>query len=140
MKSLFAPLLLALAMFGCATNPTSTQTELANTAIDLAVAVAIQEGTDNAADWQVRAVRVMSIASQLEAVASADSATLVAVTNAVGPLLNKAGLSPVERVAANRLVILLANEIKRRVPADSQAVVQIRAVLAEVKSVASAYL
>lgn len=140
MKYLFASLLLALSMFGCASNPTATQNELKGIGIDLAVAAAIQEGTDNSADWSERASRIVKIATQLEAVASADSTTLVAVTEAVKPLLDQAGLSPIERVAANRLVALLSEEIKARVPVDSQAVVQIRAVLAEVKSVASAYL
>lgn len=142
----FLPVMLALAMVaaafglsGCSTTPTQNQQLMLNTAVDVAVAVAIQNGTQDPATWQARANQIVHITEQLEAVAAGDTATVKTVVDALQPLLIKAQLSPPEMIAAARLSDALAHEIAARVDPNSPEIVLVRAVLAEVKYSAGFY-
>jgi hypothetical protein len=128
--------------FGCTTvpdQPNQNQQLLINTAVDVAVAIAIQNGTNDPATWKARANQIVHITEQLEAVAAGDTATVKTVVDALQPLLIKAQLSPPEMIAAARLSDALAHEIAVRVDPDSPEIVLLRKVLAEVKYSANFY-
>lgn len=131
---------IVVALAGCASTPTQNQQVGAAVLIDAAVGYAVQNGTSDATVWAERAVKIVSIAHALQAVASDQTVTLVSLTAALNPLLDQAKLKPAERLAANTLVATLSQLIEQKKDQTSPTVITIQLVLKDVVDAASVYL
>jgi hypothetical protein len=123
---------------GCSSNPPSpTGVTILVTG---AVAAHIQHGTQDAATWARRASLILDAAKQLQSVEQGTVATLPGLTQALGPIIEKAGLSPGERQAANAFTLVLAQLIEANRRPGSTEEASIRLVLQTVVNAASVYL
>lgn len=128
-------------MHGCSSQPTSAVQQTGITVlVSAAVAVTVQKGTQNPEIWAKRAGTILSVAKQLQGLEQGTVATLPALTAALQPLIDKANLSPGERLEANTLTLALAQliEANRRPDRDEQA--SIKLVLQTVVQAASVYV
>lgn len=129
-----------VALPGCATKPTPTQQVGLDALTAAAVAITVQRETSDPAVWAKRARLIVSVAHELEPLATADAVSVPALAAAVGPLLDKANLAPGERVAANSLVLALATVIDANTNPDTPAAATVAAVLDSAVKAASVYV
>jgi hypothetical protein len=132
---------------GCATTrgdaPRDSNEVLAQIAVSTAVTIAVDRlvTRDHAtpAEAEARAGRVLLVASSLKSLGSDALATLPQIRAALDPLLDKANLSPAERMQADLLVSALVAVGLERTDA-AKYVAQVSFILDEVIRVSSAYL
>jgi hypothetical protein len=132
---------LSIALTACTTTPTANQQIAVTVVVDAAVGIAVQNGTNDAREWSQRASRIVSIATQLQALDSGQTATLPAVVSALQPLLVKAKLGPADQLAANALIVALSQIIQQNVNninVNTQQVIQ--QILSDVINAASVYV
>lgn len=135
----FASVLALVALFGCATKPTPTQQLGLDALTSVAVSITVQRDSADPAVWAKRARLILSVAHQLEPLATDEAVSVPALAAAVGPLLDQAKLAPAERIAANTLVNALATVIDANTNPDSPAAATVAAVLASAIRAASVY-
>jgi len=138
---LIAAIALCFSLGGCTSTPTAQQ-EIAETVlVDAAVGVAIQNGTSDQSVWASRATQIVSIATELQLVASDSKATLPALSAALQPLLVKANLPPADQLAANMLIASLGQLIQQNIGNVNTTTQQaIQKVLSDVIAAASVYV
>jgi hypothetical protein len=137
-----------LALSGCATAPPGQRSDtvgLSSVAIQTVTTIAVTRtiSRDNASPElkQQRAQRVVAIATALQSLGDDALATLPQVTAALAPLLDKAGLTPEERLQADILVEALVKAALERVKLDaSPTYATVQLVLRDVIRAASIYL
>ncbi len=127
-------------MHACSSQPTQLQQTGVTVLVTAAVAVHIQRGTQDATVWAKRAGQILDVAKQLQALEQGTVATLPALTQALTPLIERANLSPGERLAANSLTLALAQLIEANRRPGSTEEASIRLVLQTVVDAASVYV
>jgi len=135
----FLGLVALFGLFGCATKPTPTQQLGLDALTSAAVSITVQSNSNDPAVWAKRARLIVSVAHQLEPLATDETVSVPALAAAVGPLLDKADLAPAERIAANTLVTALATVIDANTNPDTPAAATVAAVLASAIRAASVY-
>lgn len=134
---LIAATCLATVIFlsGCASTPDARQDAIVTIAVQYATAKYIEERPNSREN-------IVRIAEGVKALVGGDAtATLITLQEFVGGELDKAGLSPADRVLANALVGLIVAELQAKVgegliPADQR--VRVAAILDLVIAVARA--
>jgi len=126
-------------LFGCATKPTPTQQLGLDALTSAAVSITVQRDSSDPAVWAKRARLILSVAHQLEPLATDEAVSVPALAAAVGPLLDQAKLAPAERIAANTLVTALATVIDANTNPDNPTAATVAAVLASAIRAASVY-
>lgn len=142
MRKHIVPFLFALGLsilVGCQTTPTANQQLAIDTGVNAAVAILIQNGTQDPTIWRARAERTLAIVDQLQTVASSNTVSVSDLLQALSPLLDQAHLQPGERIAANQLIATLTAEVNRRIDPTNPAAVEIRHVLDLVHTAVSYY-
>jgi hypothetical protein len=124
----------------CAHKPTQNQAIAIETFAAAAVSIAVQRDTNDSAVWARRAQLIVSVADQLRPLASDEAVSVVALTAAVGPLLDQANLQPGERLAGNALVAALARVIDANTSPEAPLAVTVVMVLDAVKASAQVYI
>lgn len=125
----------------CSSQPTTPLQQTGITVlVSAAVAVHVQRGTQDAATWAKRAEQVRDMAKQLQSLEQGTVATLPALSQALTPLIEKANLSPGERLAANSLTVVLAQLIEANRRPGSTEEASIRLVLQTVVDAAGVYV
>lgn len=141
--------LAAFALAGCATAPGSNagpeRAAISRIAISsvtqIAVGRVIQRDHADAATQVQRAQRVVVIATTLQSLGEDALATLPQATAALQPLLDRAGLDPLERIQANLLVEALVTAALERVKIETgPTYATIQLVLGDVIKAALVYL
>lgn len=131
----------AISIHACSSNPpTPLQQTGVTVLVSAAVAVHVQRGTQDAATWAKRAGTILDVAHQLQGLEAGTVATLPALTQALAPLIERANLSPGERLAANSLTLALAQLIEANRRPGSTEEASIRLVLQTVVDAASVYV
>jgi hypothetical protein len=131
---------------GCATAPVSDTPTLSRVALKsvttIAVSRVVERDNADAATKQARAERVTAIALTLQNLGDDVLATLPQAVDALKPLLDKAGLTPLERMQADILVEALVSAALQRIDLDkgNPTYATIRLVLDDVIRAASYYL
>jgi hypothetical protein len=131
---------------GCATAPISDTPTLSRVALKsvttIAVSRVVERDNADAATKQARAERVTAIALTLQNLGDDVLATLPQAVDALKPLLDKAGLTPLERMQADILVEALVSAALQRIDLDkgNPTYATIRLVLDDVIRAASYYL
>jgi hypothetical protein len=136
---MFVAVLALVGLFGCATKPTPTQQLGLDALTSAAVSITVQRDSSDPAVWAKRARLILSVAHQLEPLATDEAVSVPALAAAVGPLLDQAKLAPAERIAANTLVTALATVIDANTNPDNPAAATVAAVLASAIRAASVY-
>lgn len=133
--------LACLTLPACSSNPpTPLQQTGVTVLVSAAVAVHVQRGSQDAAVWAKRAGQILDVAKQLQSLEQGTVATLPALVAALGPLIERANLSPGERLAANSLTLALAQLIEANRRPGSTEEASIRLVLQTVVDAASVYV
>lgn len=135
-----------LLVAGCKTAPTTDTAALSRVALKSVTVIAVskvveRDGAD-AAKRAERAQRITAIAITLQNLGDDALATLPAVMDAVKPLLDKAGLSVLERQQADILVEALTAAALERIDIDkgNPTYATVRLVLDDVIRAAAYYL
>jgi hypothetical protein len=140
-----ALVLSALALTGCATSPATDTPTLSRVALKSVTTIAVGRVVerDNATPEQkaARAERITAIALTLQNLGDDALSTLPLAVDALKPLLDKAGLTPLERMQADILVEALVAAALQRVDIDKNPTyATIRLVLDDVIRAAAYYL
>jgi uncharacterized lipoprotein YajG len=103
------PLVATLLLVGCSSNPTAREEALIGLTVQYATAKYIEERPESRE-------RIVSVATAAKGIVDGDaSVTLLVLQEFVGGELDKAGLSPADRVLANALVSLIVAELQAKV-------------------------
>lgn len=135
-----------LLVAGCKTAPTTDTATLSRVALKsvtvIAVSKVVERDDADAAKRAERAARITAIALTLQGLGDDALATLPVVMDAVKPLLDKAGLSVIERQQADILVEALTAAALERVQIDAgnPTYATVRLVLDDVIRAAAYYL
>lgn len=133
-------LVAVVGLLGCATKPSPAQQVGLDALTSAAVAITVQGNSSDPAVWAKRARLILSVAHEIEPLATDEAVSVPALAAAVGPLLDKAKLDPAERIAANTLLTALATVIDANTNPDSPAAATVAAVLASAIKAASVYV
>jgi phospholipase/lecithinase/hemolysin len=141
-RSFVISIALAATLVGCSEPKAQSDDVLVQAAIQSVTLVAVDRVVtrDHAtpADVQARAARIVQIASALKALGSDKLSTLPLIKAELAPLLDKAGLTQLERAQADILVNALVTVALERTDV-SDYVARVSFVLDEVIRAASAY-
>lgn len=114
-----AAVALIAALAGCKTLQ-QTQTTVNSVAI-AAVAVEVQRGSSNPADWTAKAKKIKAIAVQLQAADNAVLQSLPAVVAALTPLIAASGLPPADLVLIQAVIANLGTLVSSQLGANPTA-------------------
>lgn len=114
-------------------------------AVFAAVGVAVQQGTSDKATWTARAVKIKTVALQLEAIDTGSTAAISLLQQTLNAKIVGLNLPPAELLAAQTLTAAIDAVIQTEIASASngvltpQSVVKINQVLTWVTTAASAY-